>query len=509
MGDTANGSSSPSPVRRAVTTSSDGPPAWPGDRTGSSSACTSGAVTGSPKRPKRCSTPTASCSTTSGARTTRSSAPRSPRRWRARRGPSKPPSWCSAPSRRTRLAEVFGGSVINKAIRLSGSIDVHVISTDGNDGPLPSPAARPSDRHGAPRSPVRRRVAGWLLAARRDPPLTALLLIGHESIELPTILLLNLLLVAAVGAVGGLRPAVVAAVVSAQTVNWYLHRTGRDVLDRRLGPGRRHRGSSSAVATLIGVLVGQAARRSPRPTGRAPRPRRWPGFAAGCRDDDDPVRAMLGHLLVTFGQDAVAIIERGADGRWRADLAEGEPVPDQPLDGESVQLEDGLVLVLVPGRLAVEDRRVLDSFAAQLADGARATLARGGRHRGRRPVPGRGAADRHPPCGVARPALASRLHQGVVHEPAPVRRRLVPGPAPRVRHDHRRGGRPPQPPRRQPARHEPHRGRRPGAGGPRGRARRGGPARRRRPGPRPGGRRHRPGPPPSPRCGPTRRCSSG
>ena len=267
-------------------------------------------------------------------------------------------------TRRSRLAEVFTGSVINKAIRLSGSIDVHVISTDGDDGPRQLPSVRSSRRSPLPR---RRRIAGWALALVGIPALTALLLIGHESLELPTILLLNLLLVAAVGAIGGLRPAVVAAVVSAQTVNWYftepletfwIDDSGQFVAIVVF----------VAVAALVGILVGQAARRSSEANRARAEAEALAGFAGRLSGRDDPVRAMLGHLLVTFGQDAVAIMERDTDGRWRADLAEGEPVPERPLDGESVELEDGLVLVLVPGELAVEDLRVLDAFAVQLAD---------------------------------------------------------------------------------------------------------------------------------------------
>jgi two-component system sensor histidine kinase KdpD len=51
-------------------------------------------------------------------------------------------------SRRSRLAEIFGGSVIDRVIRDSGPIDVHVITTDAGDGELVLP--RPARRRSSP-----------------------------------------------------------------------------------------------------------------------------------------------------------------------------------------------------------------------------------------------------------------------------------------------------------------------------------------------------------------------
>ena len=268
-------------------------------------------------------------------------------------------------TRRSRGAELLAGSVINKAIRLSGPIDVHVISTDGDDGPHRLPTIRAARRSALPR---RRQVVGWALALGGIPTLTALLLIGHESLSLPTILLLNLLLVAIVAAIGGWRPALAAAVVSAQTVNWYftepvetfwIDDSGQVVALVVF----------VAVGVLVGGLVGQAARRSAETSRARAEAEALAGFAGRLSGRDDPVRAMLGHLRITFGQDSVAIMERGTDGTWTVDLVDGEPVPAHVDDGERMELEDGLVLVLVPGEVAAEDRRVLRAFADQLADG--------------------------------------------------------------------------------------------------------------------------------------------
>ena len=89
--------------------------------------------------------------------------------------------------------------------------------------------------------------------------------------------------------------------------------------------------------------------------------------------------------------------------------------------------------------------------------GDRGAAARAARRRRARRGAGRGerAADRAARGGVARPAHAAVVDQGVGEQPAAARRRLhARGDAGAAR-DHRRGRRPAQPPRRQPARHEP------------------------------------------------------
>jgi two-component system sensor histidine kinase KdpD len=265
----------------------------------------------------------------------------------------------------SRWTQVLRGSVINKVIRHSGAIDIHVISTDASapGGRLPKIRSR---RQSA--LPRHRQVAGWALAVIGIPALTAFLVIDHVAISLSTILLLNLLLVAAVAAIGGLRPAVVAAVVSAQTVNWFF----TDPVETFWIDDEAQLAALVvfvAVGVLVGVLVGQSARRSAEALRARAEAEALAATAGRLSGRDDPVRGVLGHLRITFEQDSVAIMERSTDGRWLVDLADGEPAPTHPSEGLRYELADGLDLVLVPGRLAAEDLRVLAAFAAQLADG--------------------------------------------------------------------------------------------------------------------------------------------
>ena len=113
----------------------------------------------------------AACSRSWAATTTRSRAATSPPPWSTSPGPRTPPSWCSAPASGPASTELVRGSVINRVVRLSGPIDVHVISHRG-DGPATPTARVPRVRRHPAALPPRRRAAG--LGARRRSGMPAL-----------------------------------------------------------------------------------------------------------------------------------------------------------------------------------------------------------------------------------------------------------------------------------------------------------------------------------------------
>ena len=162
-------------------------------------------------------------------------------------------------SRRSRWRELTRGSVIKQVIRESGvGIDVHVISHP-----------QPGEREGfaLPRTarpaalPRRRVVIGFALAAthRRSSPLVLAQL--REHLGLPSVLLLFLLVVVGVSAVGGLWPALVAAVAGFLLVNWYFT---PPLYTFTISEGRTSSRSSVflAVAAIVSGFVALAARRA-------------------------------------------------------------------------------------------------------------------------------------------------------------------------------------------------------------------------------------------------------
>ena len=119
-------------------------------------------------------------------------------------------------TRRSWLVELVRGSVIRRVIRESGAdIDVHVISHARHAQEGPRRRRRPATL------PRRRVIAGVVTAAVLLPVLTVALAHVRDHLGLPSVLLLFLLAVIVTSAVGGLWPALGAAVAGFLLVNWY------------------------------------------------------------------------------------------------------------------------------------------------------------------------------------------------------------------------------------------------------------------------------------------------
>ncbi|HWJ64492.1 MAG TPA: DUF4118 domain-containing protein, partial [Acidimicrobiales bacterium] len=121
---------------------------------------------------------------------------------------------------RSRWAELWRGSVVNRVVRAAGDLDVHVISRTSDD----VATARQPRRTPLLRSPLsrRRRAAGWIVGAIGLPLLTLLLVWLRDRFGLPGDLMAYVLLVVAVAAIGGTGPGLATAVMAGFIVNWYL-----------------------------------------------------------------------------------------------------------------------------------------------------------------------------------------------------------------------------------------------------------------------------------------------
>jgi two-component system sensor histidine kinase KdpD len=261
-------------------------------------------------------------------------------------------------SRRSRWQRLTRGSVIGKVIRGSGTrIDIHVVShPDASEEAFTIPRTR------RPATLPSRRIAIGLAVALLGPPLLAFVL-SHlrEHVGLPSVLLLFLLLVIGVSAVGGLLPALVAAISSFLLANWYftppLHtfeiRNGENILALVV---------FLTVAVTVSVLVDLAARRAVqgnRARAEAAALARLAGSA--------PVDAVLDTLRRVVGLDGASVLHR-TDSGWQVESASGAPVPDSPAAGTTtIDLDDEHVLALAGKPVRAEDQRVLEAFAQELA----------------------------------------------------------------------------------------------------------------------------------------------
>jgi two-component system, OmpR family, sensor histidine kinase KdpD len=259
-------------------------------------------------------------------------------------------------SRRSRWQRLTRGSVIGKVIRGSGTrIDVHVVShPDAAEDALTVPRTR------RPATLPRRRAAiGLGLAAVGPPALAVLLAQLRDEVGLPSVLLLFLLLVVGVSAVGGLLPALVAAVSGFLLVNWYFTpplytftiSEGENILALIV---------YLAVAGVVSVFVDLAARRSAEGT-RA----RAEAEALSRLAGSAPVSTVLESLIRVLGLDGAAVLHRQGSG-WRIEAASGQRAPENPAAASTtIDLDDEHVLALA-GALRSEDERVLEAFTKEL-----------------------------------------------------------------------------------------------------------------------------------------------
>ena len=299
---------------------------------------------------------------------------------------------------RSRLTEFVRGSVINSVIRgAGGALDVHVIATDIEEEPTKGGESEPSDHLQAvqqserPRrrilSPlsVRRRVAAVLLTIVGFPLLTVLLTANRGHVDLATALSAYLVLVVAVAAIGGVWPAVLAAIAGFLLSNYYftppLHTftiaDTRDVLALTV---------FLVAAGVVSTLVDVSARRSAA-SARARADAHMLARVAGrlVSPEGNPLPELLDDLVVAFRLDAAAILRSAAASpdeappsvtgtggnaavTWLTVASSGPEPPGRPEDATVVlPLTGQEVLALRGPGLSAEDRDILAGFAAQLA----------------------------------------------------------------------------------------------------------------------------------------------
>jgi two-component system sensor histidine kinase KdpD len=271
-------------------------------------------------------------------------------------------------SGRSRLSQMFRGSVTASLLRHIDQIDVHIIAHDsqGPSSALPLPKVRPA----AP-LPRRRRIAAWAMCLVGLPVMTLGLTQSRSHVSLGSESLLSLGFVVLVAALGGLPAGLVASLVAFLLTNWYFVPPFHTL---------RVDGSSNVVmlsvfvtvAVVVSVLVTQSATRSAFRTREALRARAQAGALARTAGtlvgSTDPLPELVDQLRVTFELDAVAVLER-ADGAWSITTVVGVPVPSSPGDGTSLALDlnGDVQLVLIGRTLNIDDHAVLRAFADQLS----------------------------------------------------------------------------------------------------------------------------------------------
>ncbi len=267
-------------------------------------------------------------------------------------------------TRWSRRRELLHGSVINKAIREAGPIEVHVI-----------PARRPPDHAepatiGAPPPrpvvlPGPRRAAAWTLAVIAPILVTLALVRLRSSLGLAGALLCALVAVVGVALLGGFRPALLATVTGVLSADFLYT---QPLYSFRV----THLVDVVGLVTFViaAAVVGGLVDRLTRQGVQAARARAEAEDLARLAADsiaaplplDEAVRA----IRDVFDLDAVAVLRRG-DAAWQVEASAGKSPLEHPDQADyTVQFARDRLLAMSGDRLTSQDAALLRVFLEEL-----------------------------------------------------------------------------------------------------------------------------------------------
>jgi two-component system, OmpR family, sensor histidine kinase KdpD len=288
-------------------------------------------------------------------------------------------------SRRSWLSATFTGPGIGfRTIRGSGDIDVHIVThkhMGRGRGLLPPVGGGLT---------IRRRIAGYVLAAVLAPLLTFLLANMHRQVNLTSEVLIFLTGVVVVALVGGFIPALLEAIAGSLLLNYFfippVHRFTIAETNNWLAIG-----VFIVVALLVSSVVDTAARRTKQAARASAESELLVTTAGSVLRGQHALPALLERVRESFGMRSVSLLEcataecaepsqptqaessrasrlGGSRARWTAVATAGDDPATVPSDADvEVPVSDTLSLALSGRALPAADRRVLGAFAAYAA----------------------------------------------------------------------------------------------------------------------------------------------
>src|SRR3954452_1343668 len=257
-------------------------------------------------------------------------------------------------SRRSRLQTFFGGAgTSSSVIRLSGDIDVHMVShSEAGKLQLPSIGGALS---------IRRRIVGLGIAIATLPLLTLLLSLFRSDQSLPTDVLMFQLLIVVVALVGGIWPALLSAVIAGFLLDFffvpplYLIRITDPLHALALA-------IFVVVAALVSLVVDQAARRARLAARASAEAEVLVTVAGGVLQGADALQALVSPLRESFGMSSV-ILRQGDEL-----VAESVDTAVARADDEhtALPLGENARIELTGHELEPTDRRILGAFISHL-----------------------------------------------------------------------------------------------------------------------------------------------
>ncbi|CAM5319959.1 DUF4118 domain-containing protein [Streptomyces abikoensis] len=266
--------------------------------------------------------------------------------------------------RRGLLGSLLRGDVGRRTIRESGPIDVHVVTHEEAAGSAGLTLPRPGRGAGRKRFVLAMAGAAVLL-----PALTVVLTALRGRLDLSSDLVLYLLAVVVVALIGGLGPALLAALAAGLLADYYftapVHtfdiERGNDILALSV---------FVAVAALVGTAAGTVSRRTYQAARATAEARALSRLATSMMHGQD-LPALVEQLRENFGLAAVSLLERdpgsAARPRWFVVASAGERPPERPYDADLESTVDDHLTLAARGRgLSADDQDIFAACAAQL-----------------------------------------------------------------------------------------------------------------------------------------------
>ena len=209
-----------------------------------------------------------------------------------------------------------------------------------------------------------RRVAGWALGLLLPAVAVALGVLGRDVLGLSTDVLLFVLATVVAALVGGLGPALLAAVASGLLLNFFL----TPPLYSLAIAGPENVVALVAmvlVAVLVALVVDRAARRAQQAAQARAEAALLASFSRTVLGRADPLPRLLERIRESFGLSGVAVLQR-RDSNWTTAACVGRLDCDRPEQADvDVAVDPDTHLVGCGPSLTSADRRLLEAVAGQ------------------------------------------------------------------------------------------------------------------------------------------------
>jgi two-component system sensor histidine kinase KdpD len=265
-------------------------------------------------------------------------------------------------SRRSRLARLFDEGIGAAVVQDSGPIDVHMVTHDEAGRGLRLPPL-----HGAI-SQVRK-ITGWLMALLLPSATTGLGFAGRELFDLPTDVVLFFLAAVGVALIGGLGPALTAAVLSGLLLNFFFT---PPIYSLTIAEPKNIVTvlAMVGVGVMVALVVDRAARRAAQAARARTEAALLASYARIVLTADDSVRRLLDKVRENFGFTSVTLQARPDDDPqrdgWQQVAWAGNEPCSTPTEADTMIIVDNQTRLAIRGRpFTASDRSVLEAAAGQ------------------------------------------------------------------------------------------------------------------------------------------------